>query len=257
MKSGLDKESSSVIQYIKTRSVVLDTDVLLNNRIIMGLRNDPRADIFRVLRTNILRQLKENNWNNFFITSATPGAGKSLVAINLAIAIALEGNQTVMLVDADLRRPSISAHLGLQFELGFVDYLSGNAALDQILVHPNIENLVLLPGRDSKINTSELISSSKMLEFVKEVKSRYVSRIIIFDIPPIFVADDALLYMSYCDAGLFVVEDEKNTKVELQDAMHLLEETNLLGVVLNKTKQTLPPHKYGYGYGYANNAARN
>lgn len=236
------------IKYTRTHTVAVDPDILRENRIVMGLENDPRADLFRVLRTNILKQLRDNGWNSFFVTSATQDAGKSLVAINLAIAIALEGNQTVLLVDADLRRPSISRHLGLQCKLGFIDYLSGIAPLEEILVNPGIENLVLLPGKCSKINYSELISSSRMVNFIQEIKSRYESRIIIFDIPPLFVADDALLFMPYFDAALFVVEDEKNTADELQHAMCILEQTNLLGLILNKSKQPIPSYQYGYGY---------
>lgn len=243
-----------VIKYTKTQKVILDPQVLQDKRIIMGTHNDPRADLFRVLRTNVLKQLRENGWNSFFVTSATPGAGKSLLAINLAIAIALEGNQTVLLVDADLRRPSISHHLGLQCKFGFVDFLSGTTPLEHVLINPGIENLVLLPGKESKINYSELISSPRMVDFMKEIKSRYESRVIIFDIPPLFVADDALLYMSYCDAALFVVEDEKNTSDELQHSMHILEETNLLGLVLNKSRQPIP--SYQYGYGYVNNSVQ-
>ncbi len=249
MVDSLGSDEFDSIRYTKTRIMNLDSEVLEDNRIVMGLYKDQRADLFRVLRTNVLKQLRENNWNSFFVTSATPGAGKSWVATNLAIAIAMEGNQTVLLVDADLRRPSICHHLGLECKFGLIDYLSGVVALEHILIHPRVENLVLLPGKESKINYSELISSPKMTSFIKEVKSRYESRIIIFDIPPLFVADDALLYMSYCDAALFVVEDEKNTTVELQDAMHILEETNLLGLVLNKTRQKLASHKYGYEYG--------
>jgi protein-tyrosine kinase len=250
-----DSDEFDTIRYTKTRIMSLDADVLQENRIIMGLYNDQRADLFRVLRTNILKQLRENNWNSFFVTSAAPGAGKSWVATNLAIAIALEGNQTVLLVDADLRRPSICHHLGLQCKFGLIDFLAGVVNLEHILVHPRIENFVLLPGKESKINHSELISSPKMINFIKEVKSRYESRIIIFDIPPLFVADDALLYMSYCDAALLVAEDEKNTSDELQHSMQVLEETNLLGIVLNKSRQPLPSFKYGYGayghYGYS------
>ena len=247
MVSSTDLGIDDAINYTKTRRMTLDADILQENRIIMGLYDDQRADLFRVLRTNILKQLTENNWNCFFVTSATPGAGKSVVAINLAIAIALEGNHTVLLVDADLRRPSICNHLGLKCNFGFLDYLSGVAALEHVLVHPSIENLVLLPGKESKINYSEIISSPKMAGFVKEVKSRYESRIIIFDIPPLFVADDALLYMSYCDAALFVIEDEKNTQDELSHSMEILEDTNLLGIVLNKSRQEIPLYKYGYG----------
>lgn len=254
MNGSSDSDNLDPIRYKKTRIMPLDSDVMQGNRVIMGLYNDQRADLFRVLRTNILKQLRENNWNSFFITSATPHAGKSLVALNLAIAIALEGNQTVLLVDADLRRPSLCQYLGLNCKLGFIDFLSGVAELEHILIHPQIENLVLLPGKESKINYSELISSPKMASFAKEIKSRYESRIIIFDIPPLFVADDALLYMSYCDAALFVVEDEKNTADELSHSMKILEDTNLLGIVLNKSRQGIPLYKYGYGdfgkYGY-------
>jgi capsular exopolysaccharide synthesis family protein len=242
-------EASGAIRYTKTRVMTLDAEILQENRIIMGLQHDPRANLFRVLRTNILKQLRENNWNSFFVTSATPGSGKSFVAINLAIAIALEGNQTVLLVDADLRRPSVNKSLGLECKFGFIDFLSGIASLEHILVHPGIDNLVVLPGKESKVNYSELIASAKMSDFVKESKKRYESRIIIFDIPPLFVADDALIYMSYCDTALLVVEDEINTSSELQHAMQILEDTNLLGLVVNKSKQPLPSYKYGYSYG--------
>jgi capsular exopolysaccharide synthesis family protein len=214
----------------------------------MGLPNDPLSDLFRVLRTNILKQLRENCWNNFIVTSATQGAGKTVVSLNLAIAIALEGNKNVLLVDADLRHPSVGHHLGFQSEFGFVDYLTGAASLDQVLVNPGVERLVVLPGRNSKDNYSELISSPRMASFIKEIKSQDESQIVIFDIPPLFVADDALLFMSYFDASVFVVEDEKNTVDELKDSMQLLEQTNLLGLVLNKSRQPLPSYKYGYNY---------
>lgn len=234
------------IQYTKTQTVIIDPDVLRNNRIIMAHYNDPRADIFRVLRTSVLKQLRENNWNSFAITSATAGAGKTFISVNLAIAIAMEGNQSVLLVDADLRCPGIGRYLGLEYKYGFVDYLAGITPLYDILINPGIENLVLLPTKDSKINYSELISSPKMTNLIKEIKSRYESRIIIFDIPPLFVADDALLFMPHVDAALLVIEDGKNTTEELQHSMSILEQTNLLGLVLNKSRQSLPIYQYGY-----------
>lgn len=245
-----DSDFLEGIKYTVTRIEPLDSDVMSDNRIIMALNKDPRADYFRVLRTNILKQMRANKWNSLFVTSATPGAGKSLISINLAIAVALEGNQTVLLVDADLRRPSLSHHLGIQCENGFADYLAGLVPLEKILVNPGIENLVVVSGRDTKIGYSELISSPKMLDFIQEIKTRYKSRIIIFDIPPLFVADDALLLMHYLDAALFVIEDEKNTAEELEHSMYILEQTNLLGLVLNKSKRQIPTYQYGYSYGY-------
>lgn len=236
------------ICYTTTRMANIDPEALRSHRVIMGAHNDQRADLFRVLRTNILRQLRENNWNSFAITSATLGAGKTFVSINLAIAMAMEGNQSVLIVDADLNRPALGEYLGLQYEYGIVDCLKRDVPLADTLINPGIERLVILPGKESNYNSSELISSRKMVNLINEIKSRYKSRIIIFDLPPLFVADDALLFMSYVDAALFVVEDGKNTADELQHSMYILEQTNLLGLVLNKSTQTLPVYQYGYGY---------
>ena len=248
MINHTNKHPLDSIRYTKTKTVSLDPEVLRNNRVIMGLYNDPRADIFRVLRTNVIRQLRENNWNSFAITSATLGAGKTFISVNLAIAIAMEGNQSVLLVDADLKRPAVGNYLDLQLEAGLFDYLNGNISLEDILINPGIERLVILPGRNSNTNTSELISSRKMVDLIKEIKSRYESRIIIFDLPPLFAADDALLFMPHIDAALLVVEDGKNTSDELQHSMRILEQINLLGLVVNKSRQPVPSYQYGYGY---------
>jgi protein-tyrosine kinase len=246
MINNTDGHSLGSARYTKTHTVTIDPDVLQDNRVIMGFYNDPRADIFRVLRTNILKQLRENNWNSFAITSATAGAGKTFISVNLAIAIAIEGNQSVLIVDADLRRPSVGQYLGIEWEFGLVDCLEGNVPLAEALVKPDIERLVILPGKDSDNSTSELISSRKMVNLIQEIKSRYEDRIIIFDIPPLFAGDDALLFMSYIDAALLVVEDGRNTSDELQHAMYILEQTNLLGLVVNKSRQSLPIFQHEY-----------
>jgi len=246
MIKNTDEYPLDSIRYTKTQSVIIDQDVLRNNRVIMGLNNDPRANLFRVLRTNVLKQLRENKWNSFAITSATPDAGKSFISVNLAIAIAMEGNQSVLIVDADLRRPSVGSYLGLQCEFGLVDCLKGDVSLEDVLLNPGIERLIVLPGKNSDNNSSELISSRKMVNLIQEIKSHYESRIIIFDFPPLFAADDAMVLMPYADAVLLVVEDGKNTSEELQHSMYILEQTNLLGLVLNKSRQPLPTYQYGY-----------
>ena len=246
MNNNTDVHTLDSIRYTKTQTVSIDPNVLRNNRVIMALYNEPRSDIFRVLRTNVLKQLRENNCNSFAITSSTAGAGKTFVSINLAIAMAMEGNQSVLLVDADFRRPAVGQYLGLKCKFGIVDCLKSNVPLEDTLINPGIERLVLLPGKTSSYNASELISSRKMLNLVEEIKARYPSRIVIFDLPPLFVADDAMLFMPYVDAALLVVEDGKNTSDELQHSMHILEQTNLLGLVLNKSRQPLPIYHYGY-----------
>jgi len=246
MINSTHKPRLGSVRHIKTQRDIIDPNVLRNNRVIMGLDNDPRADVFRVLRTNVLRQIRQNNWNSLAITSATPGAGKTFISINLAIAIAMEEEQNVLIVDADLSRPSVGQYLGLQYDIGLIDCLTRDLSLYDACINSGIERLIVLPGRNSDKNSSELVSSRKMLSLIKEIKTRYESGIIIFDLPPLFAADNALLLMPHVDAVLLVVEDGKNTFEELQQSMSILEETNLLGLVLNKSRQPLPGHHYGY-----------
>jgi len=246
MINSTHKPRLGSVRHIKTQRDIIDPNVLRNNRVIMGLDNDPRADVFRVLRTNVLRQIRQNNWNSLAITSATPGAGKTFISINLAIAIAMEEEQNVLIVDADLSRPSVGQYLGLQYDIGLIDCLTRDLSLYDACINSGIERLIVLPGRNSDKNSSELVSSRKMLSLIKEIKTRYESGIIIFDLPPLFAADNALLLMPHVDAVLLVVEDGKNTFEELQQSMSILEETNLLGLVLNKSRQPLPSHHYGY-----------
>jgi len=224
------------IKYTKTKSVRTNPELLRERRVITGLKNDAQADIFRILRTAVLRKLRAGNWNALAITSPTPGAGKSLVTVNLAIALAMEVNQTVLVVDADLRNPNVGWFFGLHVEKGLLDYLREDIPLQEILINPGFERLVVLPGNGSSGHSSELLSSPKMFDLVRELKSKYESRIILFDLPPLLAADDTLLFMPNFEAALLVVEDGRNTPDEIRRSLRILEDTELAGVVLNKVK---------------------
>ena len=204
----------------------------------MGLKNDPHIDIFRQLRTKVLRRLRENKWNSLAITSAAPDAGKTFVTANLAIALAMEVNQTVLVVDADLRNPNVGWFFGLNVEKGLLDYLSEDMPLSSILINPGIQRLVVLPGKGFTTHSSELLSSPKMVNLVNELKFKYDSRIILFDMPPLLNSDDTLLFMPNFDAALLVVEDGKTTAEEVRRSLQILEETELMGLVLNKSKES-------------------
>jgi len=227
------------IQYAHTKVVKSNPDLCRQRRVIMGLKNDPHIDIFRQLRTKVLRRLRENKWNSLAITGATPGVGKSFVTVNLAIALAMEVNQTVLVVDADLRNPNVGWFFGLDVDKSLLDYLSEDAPLGQILVNPGFQRLVVLPGKGSTTHSSELLSSPKMIALVNDLKSKYDSRIILFDMPPLLALDDTLLFMPHFDAALLVVEDGKNTADEIRRSLQILEGTELMGIVLNKSEETL------------------
>ena len=227
------------IEYTQTRKITVPHNVLADNRLIAGNRTDPRATSFRMLRTQVLHSMRENKWTSLAITGPSRGIGKSLVATNLAISISLEVNQTVLLVDTDLRRPSVHQYFDFEPESGLLDYLQGEANLEDTFVNPSFRRLLLLPGRGTTTESSELLSSPRMVNLVRELKSKYESRVIIFDMPPLLDLDDAMVFLPNVDATLLVVENGKNTQSEVEKSMRLLGATNLIGTVLNKADEEI------------------
>lgn len=141
----------------------------------------------------------------------------------------------MLLVDLDLRKPSLHRMFGIQPKAGIGDYLLRGTPLNEILVNPSIERLVLLPGREPVSNSSEMLSSPRMVQLVDELKNRYPSRIVLFDLPPLLATDDALAFSPYVDAALLVVEEGETLKEEIEQSIELLKQTRLLGTVLNKS----------------------
>ena len=225
------------IEYTQSRHIDVPQAVLSEKRLIAGNRTDPRATAFRMLRTQVLQAMRENDWTSIAVTGPTSGVGKTLVATNLAISISREVNQTVLLVDVDLRRPSIHKYFDFEPDFGLLDYLRGDAELKDLFVNPVFKRLLLLPGRGTTTESSELLSSPNMINLVKDLKSRYESRIIIFDLPPLLSNDDAMVFLPNVDATLMVVGNGDNKQSEVQDSMRLLEGTNLIGTVLNKADE--------------------
>lgn len=230
------------IQYTQTKVVKTPSSVLENNRVIAGHYNNPQSAVFRMLRTQVLQKMRQNDWQSIAITSPTAGEGKSLVSANLAVAVAMELNQTVLLVDMDLRNPSIAKYFGLNVDAGLKEYLQEDLYLHHVLVNPGIERLVVLPGVGRAEDSAELLSSPKMASLVKDIKSQYNSRVIIFDVPPLLQTDDVLLSTNYFDCTLLVLEDGKNNEANIKKSLQLLEGTHLIGTVMNKA-DTPPSHQ--------------
>ena len=155
----------------------------------------------------------------------------------MSISLARELHRTVLLVDADLRNPSLHRYFELEPTLGLVDYLLDDVPVNELLIHPGIERLVLLPSGRVMPNSSELITSSKMLNLVDELKSRYPARIIVFDLPPLLATDDTLAFSPFVDATLLVIEDGGASRDEITRAVELLDGVELLGTVLNKADE--------------------
>jgi protein-tyrosine kinase len=225
------------IQYSQTRQVEVTDETLRNKRVVTGFEPNAFTDAYKILRTQVLQRLNENGWNVLAITSPGKNEGKTLTALNLAASLAMEVDYTVLLVDANLRHPSLHAHLGIPGEPGLSDYLLDETPLNQLLVHPtSIDHLTVLPGgRALHKNSAEMLNSPKMSRLVEEMKNRYTSRIVVFDLPPVLSAADAMAFAPYVDATLLVIEEGKTKRKEVSHALDLLSSTNVLGTVLNKT----------------------
>ncbi len=228
--------TSEPITYTHTRTVSAERSLLQEKRIISGFEQNAFTDAYKILRTQVLQRLREKGWNSLAITSPGLNEGKTLTAINLAISLAMEVNYTVLLVDADLRHPGVHSYFGIETELGLSDYLTADKPLSELLAHPEgIPGFVVLPGGKSLANSAEMLNSPKMARLVEELKTRYPSRIIIFDLPPLLNAADTLAFSPYVDAVLLVVEDGKTQADDVMRAVNLLKETNVIGTVLNKS----------------------
>lgn len=243
---GQPAEDMTGVMYQQTRIVDVPPEVLEENRLVAAIPQHELTDAYRILRTRVLQTMNSNRWNGLAITSPATGSGKTLTAINLAISLAREVNRTVLLADFDLRNPSIHRYFGYEPELGLSDYLFGDVKLEDVLFSPSIERLVVLPGRETVHNSSEMLRSPKMVALVNELKKRYAERLVIFDLPPILAVDDALTFAPYTDAMLMVAEDGATQSDDLEKSLKILGDTPLVGTVLNKSRSPLTSYHKKY-----------
>lgn len=226
----------SQVHYSATRKIEAPAATLSRNRIIAGDILDPRVEVYRQLRSQVLSEMKRRNWRSLALTSAQENAGKTLTAVNLAISISQEENQTVLLVDLDLRKPSVHTTLGIEITKGIVDHLIHEEPLENILLNPGYPRLVVLPGLPQGHHSSEILSSPQMKSFMDDITGRYPDRIIIFDLPPLLRNDDAMVFVPSADACLFVVEDGVTQPDEIERSIQLLNHSQLIGTILNKAR---------------------
>ncbi len=192
------------------------------------------ADAFRFLRTQILQKMEKENCRTLAISSPRYSDGKTTIATNLAVSIAQDLKQTALIVDLDLRNPSITDFFGLGAHPGLTEYISETASVKDCLVRPPFERISLFPAGAPIDQSSETLGSPEMKKLAEELKERYNDRLIIYDLPPLLQQDDPLVFLPHVDAFILVVREGKTTTDEIKRSLEILESANVLGIVLNE-----------------------
>ncbi len=221
-----------------TRIVDVDDAQLERNRIVSRGSPPEFVRALNMLRTQVLQRMKQHGMRTLAIVSPASGDGKSLTALNLAISIARDPNHTALLVDLDLRRPSLARLLDIDAGPGIEAHLAGSSALADVLCRVRaFDNLSLLPARAAVAQSGELLANPRTGAMITELRDRYPDRIILFDLPPVLQSDDALAFAPNVDAALVVACEGRTRREDLVRTIELLRGTQIIGTVLNASSE--------------------
>jgi protein-tyrosine kinase len=200
-------------------------------------------EAYEMLRTQILLLMLRGGYRTLAVTSPTPGAGATTVAANVAVALSRELDFTTILVDANLRHPSLRRMLDLPPGPGLANYLAGTAEPEEVLVQMEGRRLLILPGGEPLHSGAELLRSAKMVELVRGLSDARRDQLVVFDLPPVLDGPDMLAFSPHVDAILLVIEEGVTTQEELERAQEIIAEAHVLGVVPNKSREAARLHR--------------
>ena len=212
---------------------------------------------FRIIKRPLIKRALapavagERPANLIMITSSLPGEGKTYCAINLAMSIAMELDHTVLLIDADVARPSVLHTLGLPVQPGLMDMLLDDTLdLADVMLRTNVDTLSILPAGTSTPRATELLASQSMRTFLHEIATRYPDRIVIFDSPPLLLTSEAHVLATHMGQIVLVVESETTTQHAVKESLRQLEGCSNVNLIYNKTSEFLGIEEtYNHHYG--------
>ena len=224
----------------------LNATALDRNRIVSHDGQHPARTSFDILRTRLLRLLADNHWKRLAITSSKKGAGKTFVALNLALSLARNPDNRVMLVDLDLRAPGLAKTLHWREPKLIEGFLAGEVAAEDYFLRIG-GNLMVGLNTQRVPNSSELILSAAARRSLDEAIERFQPTVVLYDLPPLMVSDDTIGVLNLVDGALLVAAAGETRAREITECERLvLEHTHLLGVILNKGEDG-DAEQYGYG----------
>lgn len=230
------------------------TDVIVPSSPFLINLDDPYLPIgeeFRKLKAALVTLTAgETSNNSILVTSSVQHEGKSITALNLAISLAQEYDHTVLLIDADFRRPSIHSYLGIEQRVGFSDCLLGKAEIGDVIIPTGIGRLSVITAGSEVPNPVELFASQKTETLIAEIMNRYHDRFIIFDSPPVLLFAESRTLAHLVDGVLFVVKEHLASQKNVKEAIEALKGCRMLGMVYNDTIIDRHDHKYSSYHRY-------
>jgi protein-tyrosine kinase len=217
----------------------LDWAALRERRIVSSNDSQPAGHAYRMLRTQVLQRARANGLSTVGVVSAVNGEGKTLTAINLSLSLAAEPNQTVLLVDLDLRRPAIARTLGLDAPFGLESWFGGDDPTKNVCYAlEGVERLYVLPTLAPVAASSETLAGLGTRRLLNELKERDSGRLLIVDLPPVLLSDDALMVAPLLDAVVLVVNQRRTKREDVSRVIELLGNTRIVGTVLNRSTES-------------------
>ncbi len=191
------------------------------------------ADTVRMLRTTVVRHVAERGQSTIGVISPRQGEGKTFIAAHLAIALALDCNHTVLLVDANLRRPALHGLFGISSEPGLSNHLLDGTPLAACLTNPGLDGLTGRPAGRPGEGSSEVLLSRPMCALATELRYRYPERIVVYDLPGALITDDVQAFMQMVEGYVLIVGTGVTRKDDIEDVLSMLRSNTLICTVLN------------------------
>lgn len=215
------------------------------NRIISN-EQDPVLASYRILRTRILQKMEAKGWRTLAVVSPNSGAGKTVTAINLAIAMGSKTGARTLLVDLDFYRPSVAAYLGIREAPSILDFFEGKAGLKDVILRPDLPDVLLAANERVSRRGAEHLTSAKADELIARGVSEFGAKVMIFDISPVLGCDDAIAFLPKVDCALMIAASGSTRASDLKDAIRLVGEEKIIGTVLNKAPSESAAKNYYY-----------
>ena len=231
--------------YVKS-DALYDENCIDENMVTLIKPQSFEAEQFKILRTNLLFPSSGKSPRTIMVTSSMPDEGKSLISANLAISIAQSIQEHVLLIDCDIRRPSVHTQFGFGDVPGLSEHLSGGIPISSLLLKTIVDKLSILPGGRPPLNPSELMSSQQMSRLLQEVKYRYSDRFIIIDSPPPKLTAETSALSRQVDGILLVIEYGRTSREMVSDLINIIGKEKVIGIVFNKLDMKFANY-YGLG----------